>query len=169
CASSLMGMFGVVAVCIYLHAPWARAPMEAGQVWRGNVIWLLCGIGLLVVACFFYTVVTQWTRRLLWIRENVAPKSMGLTVEVIEGSPGAIEFYACLYPLEQSREVEEIGWRVKLWANPPDIMRYTSTKLPAKVQFDPDTATPAVVSFEHGILWSMAGSASVERVRAQSP
>jgi hypothetical protein len=45
-------------------------------------------------------------------------------------------------------------------------MRHVHKELPAKVQFDPDTAKPAVISFEHGTLWAMAGSGSIERIKA---
>jgi hypothetical protein len=162
-ASILLGLFDTGCVCLYFQPVLFGISTDRPEPAGWFLIWLLAGIGLLCISCFFFTVVTQWTKRLLWIRRNVAPVMMDLRVEVDEGSDSTT-FYALLVPADGTRNAR---WRMSLWAKPPNLRRFLNKELPARVYFDPESGKPAVVDFESGILWSMAGGGSTERVGAE--
>ncbi len=162
-ASILLGMFGICSVCLYLEPGLLQIPLDQHELYGGKCIWLSVGVGFIFLSCLFYTIATQWTRRLLWIRENVIPVAMRLTLEVVEDSEST-DFYARLYPVERSYAPGESGWRMRLWAKPKDIRKHLQGEFMAEVYFDPESGRPAVADFEHGILWSMAGSGSTERI-----
>jgi hypothetical protein len=163
CASILLGLFGLLCICLYLQPGLIGAPLGQHESYGGRLIWLLAGVSIIVLACYLYTTTTQWVRRLLWIRENVAPSPMTLTLEAVEGSEGT-HFYAFLVVVEPRASAQRSRWRMGLWAKPPDIGNYVHKALFAKVYFDPESGRPAVVDFEHGILWSIAGRESTERL-----
>lgn len=162
-ASILLAIFGLCCVCLYLRPGLLGLPVEQHDSYGGKLIWLLVGVGLIAISCFFFTIVTQWTKRLLWIRENVAPSIMNLSLEVDDGSDSTT-FYALLVPVAGTRNT---GWRMSLWAKPPNLRRFLNKEFSSRVYFDPESGRPAVVDFDHGILWSMAGSGSTKRIGAE--
>ncbi len=159
-ASILLGLFGTGCVCLYFQPALFGISSDRPDPPGWLLVWLLAGIGLLCISCFFFTMVTQWTKRLLWIRENVAPITMNLTLMEEDGS-AATSLHAILVPVGGTRSTR---WRMSLWAKPPNLRRFLNKEFSARVYFDPESRKPAVVDFEHGILWSMAGSGSTERV-----
>jgi hypothetical protein len=162
-ASVLLGLFGTGCVCLYFQPALFGISTDPPETAGWLLIWLLAGIGLLCISCFFFTLVTQWTKRLLWIRENVAPSIMKLSLEVDDGSDSTT-FYALLVPVAGTRNT---GWRMSLWAKPPNLRRFLNKEFSARVYFDPESGRPALVDFDHGILWSMAGSGSTKRIGAE--
>lgn len=158
-ASLLVGLLGLGCICVYLQPEFFGVSTPQSTMHGWLVVWLLMGLGLLASSCLLFTVVTQWTRRLLWIRENVAPSMMKLWVEIDE-TMDITAFHARLGPVDGKRGAT---WRMRLWATPRGIERFANTPLLARVYFDPETGRPAVVDFDCGILWSLAGEGSAIR------
>jgi hypothetical protein len=85
---------------------------------------------------------------------------MRLILEVHDSSDSTT-VYARLDPVSGTRNA---SWRMSLWAKPRNLQRFLNTAFNARVYFDPESRRPAVVDFDHGILWSMAGSGSTRRI-----
>lgn len=149
----LLGMPGFA--CMLLSVPGVAPRLEfmAPAGVGGRIVWLLTGGFLFVGACLLFTAATQWARRLLWIRENSVAVPMRLAFDEPDGRGGR-RIRARLFPPGSS---SRSGRVMRIWVMPRDLHRHRGREWPAVVRFDPETGKPAVVDFEHGTLWAMAG------------
>jgi hypothetical protein len=156
----LLGLFGLGCICLVIRPDLFGISGDQPPTQGWLLIWLLSGGGLLAASSYFFTTVTQWRRRLIWVLKNVSPSRMRLVLREDESS-GSSAIYARLDPVDATRNA---GWRVKLWAKPRNIRRFLNTEFIARVYFDPGTGKPAVIAFDHGILWAMTGNGSTEKI-----
>ncbi len=158
--SLLLGSVGLLTTIFPFQGDRFGLPWLVASTLPAVVAWMIGGICLFVGACLYFTASTQWARRLLWIWEHTSPVSMRLVVEQFEDSRGT-RYRARIIPAESPPKG---GWLMRLWIKPPDVRSLLRKDFPAQVYFDPESGRPAIVQFEHGILWSLAGNRASVRL-----
>ena len=161
-ACLLVGLFGLVSLVLYSEPSWVGVTHAGEAPYRGKLIWFLTGIGFLVFSLWGYVMTGRWRRRLLWIKNHVTPVQMKLTLKAHQRDSDPTYYEAKLAPsLEGISDRMVSGWRVTLWVIPAGIGSQLNREFSANVFFDPVTGKPAVIEYEHGMLWAMAGNGSV--------
>ena len=164
--SLFVGLLGAAAVCLYFEPSVMGVAAEQRHAFQGQWVLLLLGIALCVVSAVSSITASRRTRRLLWIRGHIRPVAMLVELEVDDGSD-LTEYYARLTHSD-SGDTQQSAWRVSLWQVPRRIRQHLGMRFPADVFFDPGTGTPALIEFEHGTLWVMAGG-SCQRLGGDKP
>ena len=162
--SLLVGSMGAGAVCLYIEPGFLGVPAEQRQVFQGHWVLLLLGTILCVVCAACSATIMRRTRRLLWICRHIHPIAMLANLQIEEGSDFT-DYSAQLEPLRVG-EGEQCRWQVSLWQVPPETRQHLGTRFRADVYFDPVAGTPALIDFEHGTLWVMAGGGACRRLDA---
>ena len=155
-------LFGLASVILFFDPSLVRVPEAQRELYRGNWIWLLTGILFIIFAGVCIFIAGKWSRRLIWIYNNVKPEFMKISIE-IDSDSDRTNYYAVL-----SAEQKEIKgsplWKVTLYSPGWDVELLTEKQVSAKVYFDPESLRPAVIETECGLLWRMAGSGAAERL-----
>jgi hypothetical protein len=155
--SILMGLMGLCAIGLYFDPAWLGLAAQSGT-YQGDAIWLLVGIGFVLLAIGFVVLFTRWSQRLLWIWRNTLPKQMYLSID-IDRSLDSTD-YSAILRVEASGDRD---WVVRLYRPSwplPVLQALQNQTIPAQVYFDPKSRRPAVIETEQGLLWAMAGKSA---------
>ena len=137
-------------------------PDDQAESYRRDWIWLLTGLLFILFAGICILIAGRWSRRLLWIYNNVTPQVMKLSIE-IDSDAERTTYYAVSGG--ESEENQGRGlWQVTLYRPGWDVRMLPAESVSAKVYFDPRSVRPAVIETEYGLLWSMAGSGAGQQV-----
>ncbi|MHB1356337.1 MAG: hypothetical protein ACYCZF_10220 [Anaerolineae bacterium] len=160
-ASLVVILFGFIALCLLLNPTLVGVSPESAGGYQGNYIWPIVALLFLSLGLAFVFIVCRWTRRLHWIVRSQDAVPMKLQFEVREDSDST-SYYALLQSPDQAPGKDR--WRVSIWLKPASIKADVGNQFFARVYYDPGSAKPAVIVYENGILWAMAGSGSVFKV-----
>jgi heme exporter protein D len=134
-------LFGVTAIGLFLNPTFL-----GGTSQNTDPVWLWVGIGFIAFAIFFMVVSLNQHRRLLWILQNIQPRTMQLVIRSQQSSDGT-DYTAIL----------DDEWGVRILPPSRKIKHHQGTLTSAQVYFDPKSHRPAVIQTEQGLLWAMAG------------
>jgi hypothetical protein len=155
----LVLLFGIISLILYFDPSLINTPEEQ---YKGILIWLVIGIVFIGFGVFSFFFIGRWSRRLVWLLDNVVPVPMNLVLKVKEDSENT-QYYAHLTPLGKDIRNQKI-WRIALWGPSHENMKTNIGRdIKAQVYFDPKSGRPAVIESEFGLLWAMAGSGAVEK------
>lgn len=155
----LVFIFGLISLVLYFDPSLLNTPVDQ---YKGDVVWLIIGIILALLAICSFFLIGRSSRRLLWIINHAAPLPMHLVLKVEEDSENS-RYYAHLTPADNDPRNQRI-WRVALWGPSYENMKtMTGRDIKAQVYFDPKSGTPAVIESEFGLLWAMVGSGAAEK------
>ena len=160
-ASLAIILFGVVCLLLYLNPTIIGLPANDGVAYRGNFIWLCTGLLFLITGMAFFLIAGWWSRRLRWIIQSQKARPMQLTLDIKEDSDST-SYYALLHYSEETSDKNK--WRATIWLKPGSAKDDIGKPFDAQVYFDPGSGKPAIIEYEKGILWVMAGSGSVLRL-----
>lgn len=152
-------IFGLISLILYFDPSLLNTPVEQ---YKGNLVWLLVGMVLVVLATLSFFLVGRWSRRLLWIVYHTVPRRMNLVLKVEEDSENT-QYFAHLTPIDNDLRNQRI-WRIALWGpSYENIKALIGRDINAQIYFDPRSGKPAVIESEFGLLWAMAGSGAAEQ------
>ena len=153
--SILMGLVGLVSVSLFFDPSTVGIAIKQQAEYRGQLLFLMVGIGFICLALFFVLVFINGSRRLLWIWRNTIPTAMNLSIDVVRDMDST-SYRAAL----QFKASGERDWVVGLYSPSwpqKDLQSLQNQTIQAKVYFDPKSQRPAVIETELGLLWAMAG------------
>lgn len=157
-ASLAVVMFGAISLLLYVNPTTVGASPENAAAYQGNWIWLVIAILFLLLGLAFFFIAGQWSRRLKWIIRSQKARPMQLYIDVEQDSESTA-YYALLHSPDETSGKSE--WRASIWLKPASVKDDIGKQFDAQVYFDPRSGKPAVIEYERGILWIMAGSGSV--------
>ena len=153
--------FGILSWIAFFSPSTLNIPYEQHAYYQNKLIWLIVGGLFILFGLSFFFMSSKNKQRLMWVLNNVTPKEMHLSLEIV-GSMDSTEYFAYLKPL--SEKEEKLGkWRVALQPiGPVDSESVESQK--ADVFFDPKSGEPAVIKTDFGFLWKLSGNGAVQRM-----
>ena len=157
-ASLAVVLFGIISLLLYLNPTIVGVSSENGLAYQGNWIWLFVSMTFMIVGMAFFLIAGWWSRRLKWILRSQKASLMRLSLEVNEDSDST-SYYALLQSPDVTSGRNE--WRASIWLKPASVKGEIGKQFDAQVYFDPRSGKPAIIEYEKGILWIMAGAGSV--------
>jgi hypothetical protein len=155
--SILILLFGTLSVCLFINPALIGIVSTQTNSYRGESIWLIVGIAFILFGVFFAIGFGKWSRRLLWILQNIRPVPMNLSIEIRKGMDSN-DYYALL----SVDSATEKNWRVSLYSPSWNVRDFQDQIIPARVYFDPKSQCPAVIETNQGLLWAMAGRSAIQ-------
>jgi hypothetical protein len=160
-ASLVVVLIGIVAFLLFLDPTLIGIAPGPAAGYQGNLIWLFLAILLFLPGLAFILVVVRWTYRLKWIYRSQKSRPMRLRV-VVKQDRDSTYYDALLHSVDATSGESE--WRASIWVKPKSMKDDLGKEFAAQVYDDPRTAKPALIEYENGILWIMAGSGSVTKI-----
>jgi hypothetical protein len=157
-ASLAVVVFGAISLLLYFNPTIVGVSPEDADAYQGILIWLAIAILFLMLGLAFFFLAGQWSRRLKWIIRSQKARPMQLYIDVDQDSEST-SYYALLNSPDETSGKSE--WRASIWLKPASVKDDIGKQFDAQVYFDPKSGKPAVIEYESGILWIMAGSGSV--------
>src|SRR5262249_61654801 len=102
--------------------------------------------------CIF--TIGRWSRRLIWIYNNVKPQSMRLLI-TINSDSDRTGYYAVFSGAQA--EIEEPLWKVAIYNPRWDVKNLTERQGSAEVYCDPKSLKPAGLETDYGFVLSVGG------------
>ena len=158
-----VSLFGAASLTLFFEPSWLGIAGAQRDSYRGDVVWLLTGIGFLTFAVVGIAFTGKWTRRLIWVFEHVRPEPMTLRLE-IDNTSEDTHYYALLSAADGSGGGVGPVWRVALYSPSWDVRELSGRGDLAQVYKEPGSEKPAVIETGSGLLWRMAGSGSAEKL-----
>ncbi|WP_310424768.1 hypothetical protein [Chamaesiphon sp. VAR_48_metabat_135_sub] len=154
--SILVLLFGILSVCLFINPSLIGIVSKQTNSYRDESIWLIVGIVFILFGVFFVVVFGKWSRRLLWIFQNIRPVQMNLSIKIRKGMDSN-DYYAIL----SVDSTTEKNWRVSLYSPSWNARELQDQIISSKVYFDPKSQCPAVIETTQGLLWAMAGRSAI--------
>ena len=147
---------GILSVCLSIDPSLIGIVGKQAYYYRGESIWLIVGIAFILFGIFFAIVSGKWSRRLLWIFQNIRSVQMNLSIKIRKGMDSN-DYYAIL----SVDSATEKNWRVSLYSPSWNVGELQDEIISTKVYFDPKSQCPAVIETTQGLLWAMAGRSAI--------
>src|SRR5919201_4487914 len=127
-----VSLFGAASLTAFFEPSWLSIAGAQRDSYRGDVVWLLTGVGFLASAVVGIAFTGKWTRRSIWILEHVRPEPMTLRLEIDSTSEGT-HYYALLSAGDGSRGGGGPVWRVALYSPSWDVRELSGRRVVAQV------------------------------------
>jgi len=160
-ASLAVVLFGFISLLLYLNPTIIGVSSENVVAYQGNWIWLCVSMIFMLFGLAFFLIAGWWPRRLKWIVRSQKAKPMRLYLDIKEDSD-ITSYYALLHSSDETSGKSE--WRASIWLKPASVKDDVGKQFDAQVYFDPRSGKPAIIEYEKGILWIMAGAGSVMKL-----